>query len=109
MNANIFHSPASDTAAYLPNYPVDLHCHTTRSDGADTPQELIDRAAGLGMKVLAVTDHDIRPPREIRICNSGKAPGKSDEGAAGKPEPFSKSAPGPESFIKAAPGPESFF
>ena len=109
MNANIFHSPASDTAAYLPNYPVDLHCHTTRSDGADTPQELIDRAAGLGMKVLAVTDHDIRPPREIRICNSGKAPGKSDEGAAGKPEPFSKSAPGPESFFKAAPGPESFF
>ena len=53
MNANIFHSPASDTAAYLPNYPVDLHCHTTRSDGADTPQELIDRAAGLGMKVSA--------------------------------------------------------
>ena len=108
MNANIFHSPASDTAAYLPNYPVDLHCHTTRSDGADTPQELIDRAAGLGMKVLAVTDHDIRPPREIRICNSGKAPGKSDEGADGKPESFSKAAPGPESFSKDSRRSESF-
>ena len=43
------------------NYPCDLHTHTTRSDGADTPQELICRAAEGGVKVLAITDHDIVP------------------------------------------------
>ena len=35
-----------------PNYIVDLHSHTTRSDGADTPQEFICNAAALGMKVM---------------------------------------------------------
>jgi 3',5'-nucleoside bisphosphate phosphatase len=43
-------------------YPCDLHCHTVRSDGYDTPQELIDRAARLGMAAIAITDHDINPP-----------------------------------------------
>ncbi len=43
------------------NFACDLHTHTTRSDGTDTPQELIERAARLGVKILAVTDHDIVP------------------------------------------------
>lgn len=47
------------------NYPIDLHCHTTRSDGADTPEELITHAAEAGLKILALTDHDIRPPQKI--------------------------------------------
>lgn len=58
---------AEDFPGYRPNYPVDLHCHSTRSDGADTPQQLIDHAAALGMKAIAITDHDIRPPEEIRV------------------------------------------
>lgn len=37
---------------------VDLHSHTTLSDGALTPAQLIDLAAGVGLEVLAVTDHD---------------------------------------------------
>lgn len=49
------------------NYPVDLHCHTTGSDGADTPKELIDNAAELGMKVIAITDHDVLPPDQIEV------------------------------------------
>ena len=49
------------------NYPVDLHCHTTNSDGADTPKELIDHAAALGMRVIAITDHDVLPPSEIEV------------------------------------------
>lgn len=49
------------------NYPVDLHCHTTGSDGADTPKELIDNAAALGMKVIAITDHDVLPPDQIKV------------------------------------------
>ena len=56
-----------DFPGYRPNYPVDLHTHSTRSDGADTPQQLIDHAASLGMKIIAITDHDIRPPKEIPV------------------------------------------
>ena len=37
---------------------VDLHLHTTASDGRCTPRELVDRAAAAGLKVIAVTDHD---------------------------------------------------
>ena len=48
-----------------PNYTIDLHCHTNRSDGADTPKELVDQAAEAGMKVIAITDHDIRPVKTI--------------------------------------------
>jgi 3',5'-nucleoside bisphosphate phosphatase len=46
-------------------YPCDLHCHTTRSDGNDTPAELIDLASKIGMNTIAITDHDIGPPLEI--------------------------------------------
>ncbi len=48
-----------------PNYEVDLHCHTTRSDGNDTPKELIDNASDQGIKVIAITDHDVLPPDKI--------------------------------------------
>jgi predicted metal-dependent phosphoesterase TrpH len=37
---------------------IDLHTHTNRSDGTFTPDELVRRAAGLGLDVVAVTDHD---------------------------------------------------
>ena len=36
---------------------------TYRSDGNNTPQELIDRAVRLGMKAIAITDRDIVPSR----------------------------------------------
>jgi len=39
-----------------PNY--DLHCHSTASDGLLSPTELVRRAAGNGVSVLALTDHD---------------------------------------------------
>ena len=40
-------------------YPsVDLHTHTTYSDGADTPEQLVAKAADVGVWHLAVTDHD---------------------------------------------------
>ncbi len=48
-----------------PNYPVDLHTHSTRSDGNDTVRELIGYAAEAGMKAVALTDHDTRPPETI--------------------------------------------
>jgi predicted metal-dependent phosphoesterase TrpH len=37
---------------------IDLHTHTTASDGRCTPEELVTRAAAAGVKVLSVTDHD---------------------------------------------------
>ena len=37
---------------------IDLHTHTTASDGELTPQELIGRAEQLGVDMLAITDHD---------------------------------------------------
>lgn len=37
---------------------VDLHAHTTASDGTLRPTELVQAAAVIGLSVLAVTDHD---------------------------------------------------
>jgi len=37
---------------------IDLHSHTTASDGGLSPQDLVARAAALGIEVLAITDHD---------------------------------------------------
>ena len=37
---------------------VDLHSHTTASDGALSPRELVREAARRGVRVLAITDHD---------------------------------------------------
>ncbi|MGW0285481.1 PHP domain-containing protein [Streptomyces sp. NPDC003236] len=37
---------------------IDLHCHSTASDGTDTPAELVRGAAAAGLDVVALTDHD---------------------------------------------------
>ena len=37
---------------------IDLHTHTTASDGALAPGALVERAHELGIRTLAVTDHD---------------------------------------------------
>ncbi|MGW3954407.1 PHP domain-containing protein [Streptomyces sp. NPDC004752] len=37
---------------------IDLHCHSTASDGTDTPAELVRNAAAAGLDVVALTDHD---------------------------------------------------
>jgi 3',5'-nucleoside bisphosphate phosphatase len=37
---------------------VDLHTHSTCSDGSLLPAELVERAAAAGIGVLALTDHD---------------------------------------------------
>src|SRR3954471_15965040 len=51
---------------------VDLHLHTTVSDGRLTPRELLRRAHANGVRVLAVTDHD----------NTDGLPDAQDEAAA---------------------------
>ena len=37
---------------------IDLHAHSTASDGTDTPAGLVAAAAAAGVEVLAITDHD---------------------------------------------------
>ena len=37
---------------------IDLHTHSTASDGSDTPEQLVRRAAAAGLHALAITDHD---------------------------------------------------
>lgn len=37
---------------------IDLHSHTTASDGLLTPSQLIELAAEVGLEAIAVTDHD---------------------------------------------------
>lgn len=46
-------------------FEVDLHAHTTRSDGNDSPAELLENAAACGLKVVAITDHDVLPPDDL--------------------------------------------
>lgn len=38
--------------------PYDLHTHSTASDGTLSPASLVENASSLGIKVLALTDHD---------------------------------------------------
>jgi predicted metal-dependent phosphoesterase TrpH len=59
--------------AWRPPSParVDLHSHTSRSDGILTPAELASAAAGAGIRLLAVTDHDtLAGVRELRAAGA---------------------------------------
>jgi 3',5'-nucleoside bisphosphate phosphatase len=38
--------------------PADLHIHSNFSDGTDTPEDLVKQAAAVGLKTIALTDHD---------------------------------------------------
>lgn len=37
---------------------IDLHCHSTFSDGSLAPEQLAEEAAKIGLSALALTDHD---------------------------------------------------
>ncbi len=37
---------------------IDLHTHSDRSDGTDSPTELVENAKAAGLDVVAITDHD---------------------------------------------------
>jgi predicted metal-dependent phosphoesterase TrpH len=38
--------------------PIDLHTHTSVSDGTETPTELVEAAVSAGLGTVAITDHD---------------------------------------------------
>lgn len=37
---------------------IDLHLHTTTSDGSDEPEDILSKAQQLGLKYISITDHD---------------------------------------------------
>ena len=37
---------------------IDLHIHTTASDGTDPPRAAVEKAASLGLAAVSITDHD---------------------------------------------------
>jgi hypothetical protein len=41
-----------------PHAGIDLHVHSTASDGTLSPWEILSRAVQLGLKAVAITDHD---------------------------------------------------
>ena len=50
---------------------LDLHCHSTFSDGTLTPDELIRRAHDARIDVLALTDHDtLEGLRPLQAANT---------------------------------------
>jgi len=56
--------------AVIPPKPstIDLHTHTSRSDGLLPPAELVRAAAAVGVRLLAITDHDtLAGVRELRL------------------------------------------
>ena len=51
---------------------VDLHLHSTYSDGAVPPADLVRRAVELGLRAIALTDHDtIEGNGELLRCGAG--------------------------------------
>ena len=53
---------------------IDLHIHTTASDGRLTPVEVVRKAADLGMKAIAITDHDTIGGIEEALAEARKFP-----------------------------------
>lgn len=48
---------------------IDLHLHTTASDGRSSPGRLVEEADAAGLTTIAVTDHDtVAATREITDC-----------------------------------------
>ncbi len=49
-----------------------MHTHTVRSDGNDTPEELLRNAADADLRVVAITDHDAPPPLDESLFEMAK-------------------------------------
>ena len=43
----------------MENLMIDLHCHSTASDGTDSPSRIIEKAHEIGLTAIALTDHDV--------------------------------------------------
>jgi 3',5'-nucleoside bisphosphate phosphatase len=67
------HDPTAREGAVVPPGPstVDLHTHSTRSDGVLTPAELIRDVAAAGVRIVSLTDHDtLAGYRDLRAADA---------------------------------------
>jgi predicted metal-dependent phosphoesterase TrpH len=70
-------APLADRPAGPPNR-VDLHCHTDRSDGVLTPQQLYAAMRDCGLTLAAISDHDtLAGYRELAALGLGAAAGEA--------------------------------
>lgn len=55
---------------------LDLHMHSTASDGTDTPETLVDKCSKLGLQVFSITDHDTIDAQEeaIKLAKQKRRP-----------------------------------
>ena len=53
-----FGSSSSEVIKTRGTHVIDIHAHTTASDGTDSPRALVNNAIIQGLDVLGVTDHD---------------------------------------------------
>lgn len=53
---------------------VDLHTHSDRSDGSDSPAELVRKAADLRLTAVALTDHDTQEGIELARQTADELP-----------------------------------
>ncbi|WP_375426735.1 PHP domain-containing protein [uncultured Friedmanniella sp.] len=51
---------------------IDLHTHSSVSDGTDTPTELVGQAARAGLDVVALTDHDTFDGLDDAVAEGGR-------------------------------------
>jgi predicted metal-dependent phosphoesterase TrpH len=71
---------------------IDLHTHSTASDGTDSPAELVTNAAAAGLSAIAITDHDTTAgwavavaalPRGLRLVRGAELSCVSPDGRGG--------------------------
>lgn len=51
---------------------IDLHMHSTASDGTDTPEQLITKCAKLGLEYTSITDHDTIDAQVTAVAQAKK-------------------------------------
>lgn len=63
---------------------IDLHCHTTASDGSFSPTQVVARAFARGLNLLAITDHDLTAgvAEAVQAAEKGNALLRAGDSAA---------------------------
>lgn len=84
---------------------VDLHVHSTRSDGTFTPAQLVDYAMEKGLAAFALTDHDTVDGLEEAVSYAESLRQKSDAGTRKQQEakPGSRTGADPHCEIPCVP------
>jgi predicted metal-dependent phosphoesterase TrpH len=51
---------------------IDMHIHTTASDGTDSPERIIEKCGKLGLKLCSICDHDTVDAQAVAIKEAGE-------------------------------------